>query len=46
MKRNREQLKELIAEHWLYTQKIMEMMYKNAFRHGYKHGIKDMEKKE
>lgn len=33
-----DELDELIEAHWQYTRKIMELMYKEAFRHGYKHG--------
>jgi len=29
---------ELAEEHWLYTHKIMKLMYIEAFCHGVKHG--------
>ena len=32
------ELKKLIDEHWKYTKEMMELMYKKAFEHGYKHG--------
>jgi hypothetical protein len=32
---------DLVDEHWQYTKEIMELMYKKAFIHGYKHGYDD-----
>lgn len=34
------ELDEIIDAHWEYTKEIMELMYKRAFAHGYKHGLK------
>jgi len=28
----------LAKKHWKYTQKVMELMYLEAFKHGFKHG--------
>lgn len=28
----------LAEEHWLYTHRIMKLMYIEAFKHGFKHG--------
>lgn len=35
----------LADEHWEYTSKVMELMYKEAFQHGFKHGY-DQRKEE
>jgi hypothetical protein len=32
--------KRLADEHWIYVCSICEKMYKDAFIHGYKHGVK------
>ena len=37
--------KRLANEHWSYVGKICELMYKDAFIHGYGHGVEDMEAK-
>ncbi len=33
----------LAEEHWSYVGRICEMMYKDAFVHGYGHGVEDAE---
>lgn len=38
---NRKQFNRLVNQHWNYTKKIAELMYKEAFKHGYKHGQED-----
>ena len=35
--------KELAEEHWKYVCSLCEKMYKEAFIHGYKHGVEDEE---
>lgn len=35
------EIEELAKEHWEYTRKICELMYLEAFKHGYKHGKRD-----
>lgn len=35
--------KVLAEEHWSYVGRICEMMYKDAFQHGYGHGAEDAE---
>tara|TARA_Y100000310_G_scaffold331244_1_gene404473 strand:- start:411 stop:599 length:189 start_codon:yes stop_codon:yes gene_type:complete len=31
----------MVGEHWRYVSSICEKMYKDAFKHGYKHGKED-----
>jgi len=38
---NQEKTDDLINSHWDYVSHICEIMYKTAFLHGYKHGVKD-----
>jgi hypothetical protein len=35
------ELENLVNDHWLYVCSICEKMYKDAFKHGYKHGLND-----
>lgn len=39
------ELDSLIELHWQYTLKVSELLYKEAFRHGFKHGY-DKRKEE
>ncbi len=34
-------IEDLIDDHWKYVSSICEKMYKDAFKHGYKHGKED-----
>jgi len=36
-----ESVKELADAHWEYVCSVAEKMYKDAFIHGYKHGIEE-----
>uniref|UniRef100_A0A6M3KKW9 Uncharacterized protein n=1 Tax=viral metagenome TaxID=1070528 RepID=A0A6M3KKW9_9ZZZZ len=36
---------QLADEHWEFIQRWLEMVYKDAFIHGYKHGIEDSKEK-
>jgi hypothetical protein len=36
---------QLADEHWAFLVKWLEMIYKDAFIHGYKHGIEEKEAK-
>jgi hypothetical protein len=36
---NEKEIDALVEQHWEYTRKIMELMYKEAMKHGIKHGI-------
>jgi hypothetical protein len=36
--------KKIAEEHWSYVGRITEMMYKDAFIHGYGHGFEDAKK--
>lgn len=42
MEKTNEELNKMVDQHWKYTSKIMELMYKEAMVHGYKHAIEDL----
>lgn len=38
--------KDLADEHWQWVESVLELIYKSAFIHGYKHGKEDANVKE
>jgi len=43
---NNDEAKRLATEHWEWVVRWLEMIYKDAFIHGYKHGVQSKEKQE
>lgn len=43
VEKTKEEIQQIAEDHWDWFEKWLEMMFKDAFLHGYKHGKQDTE---